>query len=280
MSYQTIVVHLDRSPRCDARVELALRLAAGQGGRLVGIAPAGRPDVVASVSSAVPDRVECTLLSAAYLRQCAEEATHRFDRRCQAVGEQAWESRVADDDAVGAVVRHARCSDLVVIGQTDPGARLEDVAADLPQQVLLQSGAPVLIVPRAGAFAEIGRRVMVAWNDSLQAARALRDALPLLRRSQRVVLLEVDEGRRPLPAGCHDLPIGWLASHGIAAESRIEAATTQGGIGETLLSRAADLDADLVVMGGYAHGRAREWVLGGATRHLLASMTVPTLMSH
>jgi|NGEPerStandDraft_6_1074524.scaffolds.fasta_scaffold01424_6 nucleotide-binding universal stress UspA family protein len=282
MSYKTIVIHLDTGPRCALRVDLAAGLAAAHGSHLVGIAATGRPDVIVTMNSAVPDHVEGVALSAAYLRERAAELARSFERQCVAAGVSSYEARVVDDAALDAVVRHGRCSDLVVVGQTDRRSGpfgVEGVATDFPQQVLLHSGAPVLLVPCAGAFRHVGRRALVAWKDTREAARALRDALPMLRSAERVVLLEIGEaGTRPSAEGAFDAARAWLASHGVAADARFE--TSAIDIGDELLSRAADLDADLIVMGGYGRSRVREWVLGGATRHLLAQMTAPTLMSH
>ena len=193
----------------------------------------------------------------------------------------ACEARVVVDEVADAMVQHGRYSDLVVVGQSSREVGFEGVAFDLPQQVLLHGGVPVLIVPCHGAFADVGRRVLVAWKDTREAARALRDALPILKRSERVVLLELGEARRkPIAVELANATATWLAGHGVAAERRTETGAIEVGLGDELLSRAADLGADLIVMGGYGHGRAREWALGGVTRHLLDHMTVPTLMSH
>ncbi|HWK84781.1 MAG TPA: universal stress protein [Caldimonas sp.] len=280
MSYKTIVVQLDRGARCARRIELAIRLAAAHGSRLVGIAATGSPDAVVSVNRAVPDNVECVVLSADTLRDEAAALARAFERQCAAAGVASCEGRVVDAGEVEALIRNGRCSDLVVIGQTDPRAGVEGVPADLPEQALLHSGAPVLIVPWAGEFREPARRALVAWKGSREAARALRDALPMLRRAEHVKLLELGEdGAAPAQGGDDVEAAGrWLASHGVAADTRFEVSTID--VPEMLLSRAADFSADLIVMGGYGHARMREWALGGATRHLLAHMTAPTLMAH
>jgi len=140
-------------------------------------------------------------------------------------------------------------------------------------------GRPVLIVPRYGTFETVGERVLVAWNGSREATRAVHDALPLLKLASSVTVLSIDPehdtGDR-IPGA--DIALH-LARHGVAAEGM----STVGldiSVGDLLLSRAADLGADLIVMGAYGHSRVRELVLGGATRHILQHMTVPVLMSH
>jgi nucleotide-binding universal stress UspA family protein len=145
----------------------------------------------------------------------------------------------------------------------------------------MASARPTLILPYAGRFDAVGTRVMVAWDDSREAARALSDALPLLRLAKRVQIESWNEGLDDDDKALHrrlDALHRWLAWQGVSADLRVE--PTAGHVAEAMLSRAADLDADLIVMGAYGHARWAERVLGGATQGLLASMTVPVLMSH
>ena len=146
---------------------------------------------------------------------------------------------------------------------------------------MLQSARPTLIVPYAGQFDTIATRVMVAWDDSREAARAIRDALPLLRLARRVEVVSWTESAKSE----HELRSArlaalqrWLLWQGVGAEVKIE--KREMGVAESMLSHAADLDADLIVMGAYGHSRWTERVLGGVTRGLLEAMTVPVLMSH
>jgi nucleotide-binding universal stress UspA family protein len=278
MSFKTITVHLDDGPRCAMRVALAARLALRFEGRLVGIAPTGFPDAILTMNSAVPDGVELVALSAAYLRRRAQAAAQAFDAQCEALHVPA-ESRVVVNEAVDTLVAHGRCSDLIVVGQTDRSRVPDGLAFDFPQQVLLRASPPLLVVPRAGAFESVGREVLVAWKGTREAANALRNALPLLRVAERVSLVEVGEVRdRPGSDDSLAPAAAWLRSHGIACQSHRE--TDLVGVGNQLLSRAAELGADLIVCGGYGHSRLREWVLGGVTRHLLEHMTLPVLFSH
>jgi nucleotide-binding universal stress UspA family protein len=139
-----------------------------------------------------------------------------------------------------------------------------------PEQVALASGRPVLIVPYAGHFDNVGRRVLIAWNATREAARAVSDAMPLLTSTELVTVLTIDP--REGPHGHGKLPGAdialHLARHGV--EAQIERTVSAGmPVGEVLLSRVADLGADLIVMGAYGHSRAREVLLGGATRSVL-----------
>jgi len=145
--------------------------------------------------------------------------------------------------------------------------------------MLIDSGKPVLVVPYIGPQgSSIGRTVMIAWKETRETARAVAAALPLLQQAQRVhVATWGDEHaveRRRMPE-----LLAYLGRHGVEAVPH-HYGDEPGSVGETILSAVADLDADLLVMGGYGHSRAREWILGGATRTILESMTVPVLMSH
>ena len=279
MSCKTIVVHLDSGARTATRVDLATSLARRLGSRLVGIAPTGLPDVILAMNSAVPDAIECVALSAADLRESAEVAARDFEARCRSAGIGSFEARVEIGEPVDAVVRAGRCSDLVVVGQTDTAVTVDGVAFDFPQQVVIHCGAPVLVVPYAGTFTSIGANPLVAWKDAREAARALRDALPLLRSASAVTLVEFGETRTAGEANSTlDAAAAWLASHGLPVRTRRD--PDLGDVGERLLSLASDVGCDLIVAGGYGHSRLREWALGGVTRHLLQHMTVPTLLSH
>ena len=279
MSYKTIAVHVEEGPRCAARVALAARLSERHGGRLVGIVPTGLPDVIVTMNSVVPDAIDCVALSAAELRERAEAAARAFERQCKAAGVVAFRAEIVVDDAIDAVVRVGRCSDLIVVGQTDVAVPVEGVAYDFPQQVILHSGPPVLVVPYAGAFTSVGERVLVAWKDTREAARALRDALPLNRGARHVAGIEIGEVRSdPVARSSLEAASDWLSSHGVSFQAHREIELV--GVGDQLLSRASELGCDLIVCGGYGHSRLREWVLGGVTRHLLKHMTVPTLLSH
>jgi nucleotide-binding universal stress UspA family protein len=278
MSFKTIAVHLDGGPRCAIRIALAASLATRFEGKLLGITPTGVPDVVLSMNTPLPDGLEMIALSLAELRKRAEATAQAFEAQCKALGIRA-ESRVVVEEALDAMVEHGRCSDLIVVGQTDRNLAPDGLAFDFPQQALLHTGPPVLIVPCAGVFASVGQTVLVAWKGTREAANALRNALPLLRSAQLVSLVEV--GEAPDRAAGDDSLMSaraWLESHGIEVRAHRELALAS--VGPQLLSRAAAIGADLIVCGGYGHSRLREWLLGGVTRHLLEHMTVPVLFSH
>ncbi|HYL90743.1 MAG TPA: universal stress protein [Burkholderiales bacterium] len=278
MSYKTIVVHLDAAARRAERLEIACTLAAGFDAHLVGLfALASLP-----VPFAFGGNAGTVLASEQSWREkAAAEAQHEFERVVARHGVKA-EWRDAPEDAVAAVRLSARYADLVVVGQDDGEASLREarIAERFAEEVVLTAGRPVLLVPYVGHFSTIGARVLVAWNAGQDAARALSDALPLLQRARSVEVVAFDPepsatGHGPRPGAGIAL---YLARHGVQATAAQQHASID--VGNQILSRAADSDADLIVMGAYGHSRARELVLGGATRTVLESMTVPVLMSH
>ena len=179
-----------------------------------------------------------------------------------------------------AFAKHARYVDLAVVGQPNPD---QDVLPGTPmvESAFLSSGRPALVVPYIGAPETLGDRVLIAWDAGREAARAVNDALPILAKAKLVTVLAVNPKDGTQEHGMQpgaDIALH-LARHDVKVESKVTYADDIG-VGDAILSRAADVAADLIVMGGYGHSRLRELVLGGATRHLLQHMTVPVLMSH
>jgi nucleotide-binding universal stress UspA family protein len=281
MSYRSLLVHLDPGPLAGARCEAAIRLAADFDCHLLGVAPTGLVYLPASPDAAMP-LLEYAELAMQALREQAGQATQAFRDACGAARLASFEAFIDEADAAASLVRHAQCSDLTVLTQADPDASDHRAARALVEQVVLHSARPTLVLPYAGRIAPLGSTVLAAWDDSREAARALSDALPLLRRAGKVHVVRWNESRaddsdEALRARLEPVH-RWLQRHGVAAEMHVEAGEV--GVGDAMLSRASDLGADLIVMGAYGHARWAERMLGGATRGLLASMTVPVLMSH
>jgi nucleotide-binding universal stress UspA family protein len=183
-------------------------------------------------------------------------------------------------DPTSVVIDHSRCADLIIAGQTDPDWEASPLA-DVAEHLALGSGRPVLVVPYVGRYAQVGRNVVIAWKASRESARAVFDALPILQQAEQVQVLEIDErgGSRRGGASVDSTIAIALARHGIKPTVRT---STAGDIsvGDEILSRLADMGADLLVMGAYGHSRMRELMFGGVTRHIARHMTVPTLFSH
>jgi nucleotide-binding universal stress UspA family protein len=279
MSLKTILVHIDDSERCAHRLKVAIQLALDASARLIGIYLVPGTDLSPSVAMLLPtDFVDGRQRDIGEAQHAAEG---RFRSLANGAGLTRIEWRAPAGPLVAAAVEHGRCADLFVLGQRNPDDEPMPPADELIFTTLLSSGRPLLIVPHIGVAAMPGKNVLIAWDGGREAARAVADALPLLAHAKQVsvVTYTTDEDASPnvgLSTKCLE---GWLQDHGIAARvSGYEAA--EGGVGESLLSLVADRGSDLIVMGGYGHTRLREFVLGGVTQTILASMTVPVLMSH
>ncbi|WP_034298369.1 universal stress protein [Herbaspirillum sp. RV1423] len=274
MTYKTILVHVDESTHAAARIRLASELAFTFDAHLIGAAMTGisrfiYPDGVVFIASVIDT-----------LRERAQLDLKQFEETARQRGVTSVESRLTEDDAAGALVLQARYSDLVVISQTDPTEREPGDVYDLPEYVLLNSSRPVLTIPYAGKFDNVGSNIMVAWDGSMEATRAITNALPFLKKARNVnvvlfnpsALFDI-HGQQP---GA-DIAL-YLARHGVKVNVLQE--PTDLDVGNALLSLAADTGADLLVMGGYGHTRFREVLLGGVTKTILNSMTIPVLFSH
>lgn len=281
MTYKTILVHVDQSSRADARIALAARLAADEQGYLIGAAVSGfMPQLYGANPMMMAAPMPQGELDACRAR--AGLALDNFEHVARGVGVDAIERRLSDDTAQFSIVLQARYADLVVVGQDNPGDPETVATFDLPEYAALQGGRPVLVVPYAGQFERIDRHALVAWDGSRAATRALTDALPLLRRSASVTLVLFNPARQ---YGVHgELPGAdialFLARHGVKVAVLRQDTPPGLDVGNALLSLAADVAADLLVMGAYGHMRWREVLMGGVTRTVLQSMTLPVLMSH
>jgi nucleotide-binding universal stress UspA family protein len=185
---------------------------------------------------------------------------------------------VEDYPVTAAFSRQALYADMLVLGQHDPSAPSPGVPGDFPETVIAASGKPAIILPYTGAPPAVGETVVVAWKPTREAARAVSAAVPILQRARRVHVLSWTDEEESVGGARLNLD-GYLKLRGVEPIWHLESAEPDA-VGEMLLSRAFDLEADLMVMGCYGHSRTREWVLGGTSRTVLKSMTLPVLMAH
>ena len=276
MTYKTILVHVDNGKFCPARLEMAVHLTRRFDAHLVGLHAL---TAVRLPPYAIP-ATGTTMSEAQTVVACeqASRAQSLFVNATAGAGLTSVEWRVSADDAVDATTLHARYADLVVLGQ--PRERDgSGVEMDFPERVILAAGRPVLMVPYAGKFDGVGKRVLVAWNAGREATRALTDAIPLLREAEQVHVVAFNpEGAAHGAVPGADIGL-YLARHGVPVEVAYHRADDID-VGNQMLSRVADLGIDLIVMGAYGHSRLRELVMGGASRTILQSMTAPVLLSH
>jgi nucleotide-binding universal stress UspA family protein len=273
-----ILVHLAAGGKPDAAVPYAISIAEEFGAHVSGVAFSYEPVIPPSVMGSVP----VSLIEGQRTEndKAAADARAKFDEDARRAGV-SFDSRVLTATLPGSADRFAEIArrfDLAVVGQGEPGllASAQELVAE---GVLFSSGRPVVVVPyiqKAGLTLD---RVIVCWDASRNAARAIADAMPLLARAKAIDVVTV-ASERPKSDEIAGADIGQhLARHGLKVEvKRIVATDTD--VASTLLSYAADVSADFMVMGGYGHSRLREFILGGATRGILSAMTLPVLMSH
>jgi nucleotide-binding universal stress UspA family protein len=271
------VVNLSVGNSRGVAADYAVSVADAFGAHVAGMAFAYEPVIPGTVMGGVP--AELIEASLAESRKAAEDAIARFDQAAGRAGV-SFESRLLDTTLVGAADlfgRIARRFDLSVVAQAEPDkAAGEDL---IIEAALFQSGRPVIVVPYIQRTGLVLERVLVCWDGGRTAARAIGDAIPFLTRAKAVdvVIVATEPGKGDEISGAD---MGrHLARHGLKVEvKRIVAGDVD--VANTILSYAADSLADFMVMGGYGHSRLREFILGGATRGILQSMTVPVLMSH
>lgn len=268
MDYKSLLVHLDDTERCAVRVALALDLADRFNAHLVGLylpfSRIGGPD-----ETRASEQRRATA-HASFL--CAAERVGRI-----------VEWRAPERADLPGATLHARHADLLVLGQHDAQGRSVNVTGDFVTDLLMTCGRPAVIVPYTGAFSSFAQNILIAWDGSREAARATSDALPLLVRAQYVSIAVVAPPRSADLTRATNAAIdaaGWLDRHGVSASFHESVCEHHFEAGVTLLSRASDVGADLLVTGAWAHSHLRERVLGGVTRTLLESMSLPVLMSH
>ena len=279
MAFKNLLVQVDDSKACAARVRAAIDLAIAHDAHLTGVYIVSDPSPATYAGGYLPAGTLDMLQR--QLRERAEAALARFTEVAKR-NQISFETRtdgVLSTAMAEALATHARHADVVILGQADP----EDgeLPRYLPEEVTLASGRPSLVIPYIGPQATLGQRVTVAWDASREAARAVNDALPILTRAQAVNVVSVNPREKPFGHGEQpgaDIAVH-LARHGIKVEvQRIESRDVD--VANIILSHIADQSSDLLVMGAYGHSRLRELVLGGVTRTILHDMTVPVFMAH
>jgi nucleotide-binding universal stress UspA family protein len=279
MPISDILVCVDHSQAGEKRLNRALNVARAHNSYLSAAyvmtngqrapASAGEPGSGALIEAGLRDA------------DAAEDAERRFASALRQRGiEGEW--RLLADDAQPRLIELAQSVDLTIVGQRPRNPRAADGAASIrPDDVVVATGRPVLVVPYAGAFERVGKRALIAWDGTREANRAVNDAVPLLAEADgaTVIFVGAQEAQLERTRPSLERICGHLQRHRIDAKPE-EALKGDLAVSDLLLSRAADLDADLIIAGGYHHSPLREALLGGVSRELLEHMTVPVLMSH
>lgn len=280
MSYKTILVYLNSAARAEVVLGAALRIAGESDTHIIGLHVVPQVTMPAVVPFEVTGEImdvqrKALEEQAAKIAETFAQMTRLRQPACE------WRLvRASHYDVASIVDDHGRTADLIVAPQSDPDGDIY-MPADVTEDLLMEAGRPILVVPKHGDVKTIGETIMLAWNNSREAARATFDAMPILRGAKIVKLLTVDPKRAR--KGDPDLPAAEIATslarHGVKTEAVV---SLTGGLSvvDGLTAQIDNHGADLLVMGGYGHSRLRETVFGGATHDMLEKMTVPVLISH
>lgn len=272
-----IVVNLTPGPGDDPACRYAISVAETFNAHLTGVAFAYDPPWPPAITDLGGAQILRSLLEKS--RADAKSTAAQFEaaaKRSQ-LSVQALTPEATSSGAAEAIANLARTYDLAVLKQSS--SRDDVTAQEIIEAVLFNSGRPVLIVPYIQKAGFSIKRVLICWDGSRASARAVADSLPLIARADNVQVLTVVTGKFDE----NDVAGADIAEHLARYKLRVELARLPApdiDVPSAILSHAADVDADLIVMGAYGHSRLRDFVLGGATRGMLRSMTVPTLMSH
>jgi nucleotide-binding universal stress UspA family protein len=280
MTYKTILVSLNDIDRLDKLLETSARLAVEDGAHIIGLYVVPGPMLYPTVGPySSPEIFDG---NTRYFEEHSPQAREKFETvmRRNGLASRWIEVKPVSPEISGTVNDIGRIADLVVIANanSDPGSGTE---AGFVPNVVLGVGGPVLILPRREAPTRDFSQVVCGYNRSREAARAIHDALPILKKASDVRLVWVDPSKDEEAAGAlpgADMAEN-LARHGVKATAE-SMPTTGINPAAALMTRARDLGAGLLVMGAYGHSRLREFVLGGATRQVLESLTIPLMMSH
>ena len=274
MALDSIVVHLDGKPAVEQRIHIAAQIAKSFRGRLKGIYTPSETDAAVDIAELSPSQLAHRIAD----RERRARGHSMLRRAAAAAGLAEEEVSCLATNVIEEIVAEMRCADLSVVTQPDFENDAGGFDRRLLENALLGVGGPVLIVPRASSTLDVGQNIVIAWDGGREAARAMRDALPMLASARRATLLSIGSRSHEGNELSQARAIGFLAMHGISAQARNVECTIDPA--EAMLSQLADLGADLLVMGAYGHARLREIILGGMTRTILDKMTVPTFMSH
>ncbi|APG09771.1 universal stress protein UspA [Bradyrhizobium japonicum] len=273
-----IVVNLEHDASQDRAREFAITVAEAFDAHLAGVAFAYEPDFPGYVMLEIPSDVVATMIEES--KKAAEAAIRRFDEaaRRSLLSAEHRLVRTVGIEAPTLFAAIARRFDLSTFLQSSPDGVAND---DMIESALLESGRPVIVVPYIDKNGLKLDRVVCCWDGGRPAARAINDALPLLARAQKVDLLIIENNKtKNETTEIRGVEMaGHLARHDVKVEIEIIPAPDIG-VADAILSHVADESGTLIVMGGYGHAKLREIILGGVTRDILKSMTVPVFMSH
>lgn len=270
MAFKEILLHVDDSAQCEGRLDLAIKIARQHGACLTGLYVITHPHYAPQSEAA---------------KRKAREFGALFEQKTQQAGvDSVWQSidwHVSGVSLSEVVCLHAFYSDLIIIGQPEPGPSASASVSDFAERLVLGSGRPILVLPPAAKLDRFGERVVIAWRAGRESARAAHDAIPFLARADQVRLITVtgESDANGDSAGSCARMCAHLKRHEIAADSRVVQVSAIA-VGDLLLNAVNEEGSDLLVLGAYDPASRNVPAIGEVSRHLLRHASVPLFMSH
>lgn len=278
--YKRIAVHVDRDAAFERRIAAAAGLAQAHVAEVVGIYVQDPPYVYGYNESLTPAAV--LEVQRRLINDEREHVERTFESlTASAAVPKSWIAVEGLRDEELAV--QARSSDILILSQPDADfSRRSSIEPYQLETVIMTAGRPVIVIPYDGGLADPVERVLICWDGGKEAAQAIADAAPFLARAKEIVVLSLDQDQVPQTRKRSAMGglQAYLRAHGYVTPKPVFGSSSGIGIGNAILNTASDHGSDLIVMGLYGHSRAREWILGGASREILATMTVPVLFAH
>lgn len=277
MALKDILVHIDDTPYCDKRFKIAIQIAKQNEAGLTALFARADPALKGFEPNMKKRHQDHEALS-------EKRQTHFAKLADKAGVELTWLTAKlpsSADQVTNQVIQQTQQSDMIIVGQHDHKNSDGSVPEDMPELLVLETGRPVLIIPYAGDFKAVGKKVVVAWTPGRESVRALNDALPLMSTAKKVKVVAINPKKKAKKeiGVTAEQAAAHIARHGIKTES--DQFSTRGvDEGNLILNALSDERADLLVMGAYGHHRFRELILGGVTQKVFENMTTPVLMSH
>ena len=275
MTYSTVMVGLSVNQANEARLEIAGQLAERFGARIIGVSAAEFSPPLYFTSGEQAEKLVDQ--SRAAIKNSVAGLEDEFRATMQGrVTEVEW--RCSEDFPARYIVQEGRAAEIVVVGEASRSTIGDSFAQINPGDLVMQASRPLLVVPDACSWLDL-RSVVIAWKDTAEARRAAADALPMLRKSTDVTVVEIVEGPANRPAALSRVKdvVSWLSRHGVSAAERVSDACGETGL--QLETIASEVGAGVVVAGAYGHSRLREWILGGVTQRLIRPSNRCALLS-
>lgn len=275
-----IAIDLNQDSNYDRRLKVGIKLALEHGAQIVGVYTSlFTKQYLYGGDTALPSQARA-ILDTAIDQQMATAKESFLEQTSEAGVTASW--RDPQGEALDALALHSRFCDMLIMSHAVESTSIKNLLPYRADAIITSAGRPVLMVPHVDALPTIGKSILICWDASHRAARALSDAAPFLENASKLVALSVNMNKDLLKTQDimpDDLSL-YCASHHYAELTEVYMTRPRNEIGEAILSTANDYGCDLIVMGAYNHSPLREWTFGGTSATLLQSMRVPVLFSH